>query len=183
MGCYGIGVERILSAAVEAHHDEQGILWPASIAPHDVYLVGLGLQRDEAVAADAEALYVELQDAGLDVMFDDRDDSPGVKFNDADLIGVPIRLTVSARNHKEAVVELKRRDRAESEQVPRGEVVARVGALRRSTAIEAGRGAVLPFDGRTASCRNVGAVPTFFVDSTRPWSGMAVPRRVVLGSA
>jgi prolyl-tRNA synthetase len=130
MGCYGIGVERILSAAVEAHHDEQGILWPASIAPHDVYLVGLGLHRDEAVAADAEALYVELQDAGLDVMFDDRDDSPGVKFNDADLIGVPIRLTVSARNHKEAVVELKRRDRAESEQVPRGEVVARVGALR-----------------------------------------------------
>jgi prolyl-tRNA synthetase len=130
MGCYGIGVERILSAAVEAHHDEQGILWPASIAPHDVYLVGLGLHRDEAVAADAEALYVELQDAGLDVMFDDRDDSPGVKFNDADLIGAPIRLTVSARNHKEAVVELKRRDRAESEQVPRGDVVDRVSALR-----------------------------------------------------
>ena len=130
MGCYGIGVERILSAAVESHNDENGIVWPAAIAPHDVYLVGLSLDRDETVAADAEALYEELQNAGLDVMFDDRDERPGVKFNDADLIGVPVRLTVSPRNHGNGVVELKRRDSEESEQVPRGDVVAQVRAIR-----------------------------------------------------
>ena len=130
MGCYGIGVERILAAAVEAHHDDNGIIWPAGIAPHDVYLVGLSLDRDEAVATDADALYEELQQVGLDAIFDDRDERPGVKFNDADLIGVPIRLTVSPRNHKDGVVELKRRDSEESEQVARGEVVARVQAIR-----------------------------------------------------
>jgi prolyl-tRNA synthetase len=130
MGCYGIGVERILSAAVDSHHDDNGIIWPAAIAPHDVYLVGLSLDRDEAVAADAEALYEELQQACLDVMFDDRDERPGVKFNDADLIGVPLRLTVSPRNHGDGVVEFKRRDSEESEQVARGEVVSRILAVR-----------------------------------------------------
>jgi len=130
MGCYGIGVERILSAAVDEHHDDNGIVWPAGIAPHDVYLVGLSLDRDKAVAADAEALYLELQEAGLDVMFDDRDERPGVKFNDADLIGVPVRLTVSPRNHGDGLVELKRRDSEESEQVARGDVVAHVWAVR-----------------------------------------------------
>ena len=130
MGCYGIGVERIVAAAVEEHHDAAGIIWPASIAPHDVHLVGLSLGRDEAVAADAGALYEELQNAGLDVIFDDRDESPGVKFNDADLIGVPIRLTASPRNLKAGVVELKRRDAEDAEQVPRDEVVARVQAIR-----------------------------------------------------
>jgi prolyl-tRNA synthetase len=130
MGCYGIGVERILSAAVDEHHDDHGIIWPASIAPHDVYLVGLSLDRDEPVATDADALYAELQQVSLNVIFDDRDERPGVKFNDADLIGVPIRLTVSPRNHKDGVVELKRRDSEESEQVARGAVVARVQAIR-----------------------------------------------------
>jgi len=130
MGCYGIGVERIVAAAVEEHHDDDGIIWPASIAPHDVHLVGLSLDRDETVAADADALYGELQQIGLDVIFDDRDERPGVKFNDADLIGVPVRLTVSPRNFKEGVVELKRRDAAEAEQIPRGDVVARVQTMR-----------------------------------------------------
>ena len=130
MGCYGIGVERIVAAAVEEHHDDDGIIWPASIAPYDVHLVGLSLVRDEAVAADADALYDELQDAGIEVLFDDRDDSPGVKFKDADLIGAPIRLTASPRNLKAGVVELKRRDVEEAEQVPRDEAVARVRAIR-----------------------------------------------------
>ncbi len=130
MGCYGIGVERIVAAAVEQHHDDDGIIWPASIAPHDVHLIGLSLDRDETVATDADALYDELQNAGLDVIFDDRDERPGVKFNDADLIGVPIRLTVSPRNYKEGVVELKRRDAEEAEQIPRDEVVARIRAIR-----------------------------------------------------
>src|SRR5690606_38663955 len=71
MGCYGIGVERILSAAVESHHDEGGIAWPASIAPYDVLMVGIGLDRDEAARQDADALYEELENAGLEVLFDD----------------------------------------------------------------------------------------------------------------
>ncbi len=130
MGCYGIGVDRIVAAAVEAGHDDDGITWPASIAPFDVHIVALGLDRDEEVAADAEALYGELQAAGLEVLFDDRNESPGVKFNDADLIGLPLRLTVSARNHRQGVVEFRRRDSGETELVPRGEVVERVQALR-----------------------------------------------------
>ena len=130
MGCYGIGVDRIVAAAVEAGHDDDGITWPASIAPFDVHIVALGLDRDEEVAADAEALYGELQAAGIEVLFDDRNESPGVKFNDADLIGLPLRLTVSKRNHAQAAVELRRRDGGETELAPRAEVVERVHALR-----------------------------------------------------
>ena len=130
MGCYGIGLERLLAAAVEEHHDEHGIVWPASIAPYHVHMVGIGLDRDEAVAADADALYDELHDAGLEVIFDDREERPGVKFNDADLIGAPVRLTVSSRNHEAGVVELKRRDAADAEAVPRAEVIARVRAIQ-----------------------------------------------------
>jgi prolyl-tRNA synthetase len=129
MGCYGIGVERILAAAVEAHHDEAGIMWPASIAPHDVHIVGLSLGRDEAVAADAEALYTELQDAGLDVIFDDRDESPGVKFNDADLIGVPLRATVSTRNLRDGVVEVQARG-DEASKVARADAVTHLTSMR-----------------------------------------------------
>ncbi len=130
MGCYGIGVERILSAAVEVNHDEAGIQWPASIAPFDVVMVGIGLDRDEAVREDADRLYEELQAAGLEVLFDDRDERPGVKFNDADLIGIPVRLTVSTRNHGAGVVEVKPRDASEAESVGRADVVAKVQSLR-----------------------------------------------------
>ncbi|MCK9487243.1 MAG: proline--tRNA ligase [Dehalococcoidia bacterium] len=131
MGCYGLGVERVMSAAVESHHDEAGIAWPASIAPYDVIMVGIGLDRDEEARQDADALYEELQAAGLEVLFDDRDERPGVKFNDADLIGVPVRLTVSSRNHKAGVVEVKvRKGNAEAETVARAEVIAHVQAHR-----------------------------------------------------
>ena len=130
MGCYGIGVDRIVAAAVEQHHDDRGIAWPASIAPYDVHLVGLGLTRDAALAADAETLYAELTVAGLDVLFDDRDESPGVKFNDADLIGLPLRVTVSSRNHGAGVVEVQPREATEAERVPRAEAVAWLAALR-----------------------------------------------------
>lgn len=122
MGCYGIGVDRIVAAAVEAHHDEAGIGWPASIAPFDVHLVGLGLNRDEELAADAGRLYGELRAAGLEVLFDDRDESAGVKFNDADLLGIPLRITVSPRNHRAGIVEVLRRlpgETIEAEQVER----------------------------------------------------------------
>ena len=130
MGCYGIGIDRIVAAAVEASNDEHGIRWPASIAPYDAHLVGLGLGRDADVAAEAEALYEELGRAGLETLFDDRDESPGVKFNDADLIGLPLRVTVSARNHRDGVVEVQCRGADAAEQVPRDEVVARLTAMR-----------------------------------------------------
>ena len=130
MGCYGLGVDRVVAAAVEAAYDDDGIRWPASIAPYDVALVALRLDRDADVAADAEALYAELRAAGLEVLYDDRLESPGVKFKDADLIGLPLRLTVSARNQEQRVVELRLRDGGETDLVARDEVVERVRALR-----------------------------------------------------
>ena len=130
MGCYGLGIDRVVAAVVEANHDEHGIRWPASIAPADVHLVGLGLGRDEEVRAEADALYEQLQSAGVDVLYDDRDDSPGVKFNDADLIGIPLRVTVSSRNHKAGVVEVQRRGHGEAEHLPRDTAVEQLRALR-----------------------------------------------------
>ena len=99
MGSYGIGVERLLAAVVEANHDEQGIRWPRSVAPYDVHVVGLALNADEVRAAltDVEG---RLEAAGLSVLSDDRDERPGVKFNDADLLGMPVRVTVSPRTLK-----------------------------------------------------------------------------------
>ncbi len=123
---------------MEAHHDDDGIRWPASVAPYDVHLVGLALQRDEEVAAEAEALYQELTAAGLEVLFDDRDESPGVKFNDADLIGIPLRVTVSSRNHKAGVVEVRRRGEEEAHQLPRDAIVGRVRALHDELLAELG---------------------------------------------
>ena len=103
---------RLLAATVESHHDDYGILWPAALAPFDVHLVALDV-RKEAVAAQAQALYTRLQSEGLAVLYDDREASAGVKFNDADLIGAPLRLTVSKRSVKEGLVEAKWRDSRE----------------------------------------------------------------------
>jgi prolyl-tRNA synthetase len=109
MGCYGIGVGRLLAAAIEQNHDDKGIIFPAPIAPYHVYLVGLNL-ADAEVAAAAEGLYRELQDQGIEVLYDDRpDQTAGVKLNDADLLGLPVRLVVSPRNVKAGVVEVKKR--------------------------------------------------------------------------
>ena len=107
MGCYGIGVGRLMAAAMEQNHDEHGIVWPHPIAPYHVHICALSLDRP-GVAEAADQLYDSLQTAGLEVLYDDRDESPGVKFNDADLLGIPVRLTVSPpkpqagrrRNHR-----------------------------------------------------------------------------------
>jgi prolyl-tRNA synthetase len=125
MGCYGIGTERLLAAVVEANHDEQGIIWPQELTPYQAHLVALGIDRPD-VSEAAERLYDELQGAGIDVLFDDREESPGVKFNDADLLGMPLRLTVSARTLAKASVELKRRAETQSELVPLGDALAAV---------------------------------------------------------
>jgi prolyl-tRNA synthetase len=129
MGCYGIGIDRIMASAVEAHHDGDGIVWPASLAPYDVHLVALGASRDAEVGVEADALFDELRTAGLTVLYDDRDESPGVKFADAELMGLPLRLTVSSRNRKEGAVELQRRAGGEAEHVPRDAVVTRASEL------------------------------------------------------
>ena len=128
MGCYGIGVGRLLGAAIERHHDDSGILFPTPIAPYQVSLTPLNVQQDD-VAVAADALYGDLGDAGLEVLYDDRQESAGVKFNDADLLGLPVRLVVSPRNLKQGVVEVKRRSDAEATTVPSGEVVAKVREL------------------------------------------------------
>jgi prolyl-tRNA synthetase len=108
MGSYGFGVSRMLAAVAEHHHDDRGLRWPATIAPFDIHLVSLGSAPDVRVSADS--LHEQLTAAGYEVLYDDRDESAGVKFADADLIGVPIRATVSARSMKAGGVELKRRD-------------------------------------------------------------------------
>lgn len=123
MGSYGIGLGRLIAVIVEQHHDDWGILWPASVAPFDVHLVGLNLEDDEVRAA-AEGVYGELTGAGLEVLFDDRGESPGVKFSDADLIGIPVRLTVSRRALKQGGVELKRRGEKDVAVIPRDELMA-----------------------------------------------------------
>ena len=129
MGCYGIGVGRLLAAAIEQNHDDKGIAFPAPIAPYQVHLVGLNL-ADEQVAEEAERLYQELQDQGIEVLFDDRtDQTAGVKLNDVDLLGLPVRLVVSPRNMKTGVVEFKQRLDETSSLVPTGEVVATLQAL------------------------------------------------------
>ncbi len=113
MGSYGIGSGRTLACVAEEYHDDNGLVLPVSVAPYQVHLVLLTGKGDEEPSDAAERLYLDLQAAGVEVLFDDRQESPGVKFNDADLIGLPIRLTVSQRSLKAGGVEFKRRDQAD----------------------------------------------------------------------
>ncbi|MGQ9651603.1 MAG: proline--tRNA ligase [Phycisphaerae bacterium] len=112
MGCYGIGVNRIMAAAIEAHHDADGICWPMSIAPFEVLIVALDT-REESVMSAARSIHDQLAEKGIDVLLDDRDARPGFKFKDADLIGIPVRITVGKKGLTEGVVEVKRRDSKE----------------------------------------------------------------------
>src|SRR5947209_12096385 len=122
MGCYGIGVGRIMATLVEQSHDEKGIIWPFSIAPYHVGLLGLDLDKPEPGTA-AEQLYTELAAAGVEVLYDDRAESAGVKFNDADLVGLPIRAVVSRRSLKNGGIELKLRSQKESRIVAMSDAV------------------------------------------------------------
>lgn len=118
MGSYGIGVERIIAAFIEQNHDEHGICWIPAIAPFHVHLVALGLERDERVHQVADQLYHELWNAEVETLYDDRPESAGVKFNDADLLGVPLQLIVSPRSLQSGMVELKERRSGKRQQVP-----------------------------------------------------------------
>ena len=127
MGSYGIGVDRIMSAAVEQNHDEDGIIWPKSLAPFDVVVTITNMKQDDLRQA-GEKLYEELQNAGLDVLLDDRDERAGVKFKDADLIGIPYRITIG-KKVAEGVVELFDRSTKKSEDVKIGDVAKHVQRL------------------------------------------------------
>jgi prolyl-tRNA synthetase len=117
MGSYGIGLGRLLAAIVEQSHDGKGIIWPITIAPYQVYLCPLSLEKS-AVLPTAEEVSHELQKEGIEVLFDDRDESPGVKFNDADLLGIPLRLTLSPRTLQSQSVEAKWRTEKEVQLLP-----------------------------------------------------------------
>ena len=117
MGSYGIGPGRLMASLVEAHHDEAGIIWPVSVAPFTVILVSLASDRAPEVSSAAEALYKTLREAGIDILFDDRDERPGVKFNDADLLGIPFRLTLGAKSLARGVAELKTRRTGEMQEL------------------------------------------------------------------
>lgn len=125
MGSYGIGVGRLIGCVAQEYRDERGLMWPVTIAPYEVYLVGLDL-GDDTVSGIAEVLYEELRTAGIEVLYDDRDDRAGVKFNDADLLGMPLRLTVSRRTTQAGSVELKLRSGGDARQVVRSEAVSTV---------------------------------------------------------
>jgi prolyl-tRNA synthetase len=124
MGCYGIGVTRIVAAAIEQNHDERGIIWPDPLAPYHVVLIPLNLQKSDRVRAAAESLYANLLAAGVEVLFDDRDARPGVKFADAELLGIPHRVVLGERGLDGGTAEYRHRRATESEDVPLDSVVA-----------------------------------------------------------
>jgi prolyl-tRNA synthetase len=129
MGCYGIGTGRLMSTVVEQAHDERGIVWPSAIAPFHIHLLSLG--TEEQTVETAESLYADLSARGYEVLYDDRDESAGVKFNDADLIGIPLRLTISPRSLRAGGVEAKLRSSAEPELLPLPSLEERIRELLR----------------------------------------------------
>lgn len=128
MGCYGIGVTRVVASIVETCHDEQGIVWPLSVAPYSVQLIPLNVTDGEVMQV-SNRLYDELTAAGIDVLMDDRDQRPGFKFKDADLIGIPLRVTIGGKGLAEGIAELKWRAETTVHKVPLNEVVRQIQAL------------------------------------------------------
>ena len=123
MGCYGIGVSRIVAAAIEQNHDDRGIIWPDAMAPFQLAIVPLNMQKSEAVAECAEQLYRQVQEAGVDVLLDDRNERPGVKFADMELTGIPHRIVIGDRALAEDNIEYKGRRDEDARLVPRSEIV------------------------------------------------------------
>jgi prolyl-tRNA synthetase len=123
MGCYGIGVSRIVAAAIEQNHDDSGIIWPASMAPFQLVIIPLNMQKSLAVAQCAEALYETLTAAGVDVLMDDRNERPGVKFADMELIGIPHRIVVGDRALADDKIEYKGRRDSESQLISRSDIL------------------------------------------------------------
>jgi prolyl-tRNA synthetase len=118
MGCYGIGVSRIVAAAIEQNHDDKGIIWPLPIAPFQVAIAPVGYSRNPEVKAVAERLHDQLTAAGIDVLLDDRDERPGVMFADLELVGIPHRITVGDRGLKQGQIEYQSRREGKPQMVP-----------------------------------------------------------------
>ncbi|MBO4604569.1 MAG: proline--tRNA ligase, partial [Clostridiales bacterium] len=125
MGCYGIGVSRTMAAVIEQHHDDDGIIWPEGIAPYQVIIIPTKT-NDETIMNLAEDIYSKMTDAGIEVLIDDRNERPGVKFKDADLIGIPMRITVG-RAAGEGKVEVKFRNSSEVTEVEASEALKMAG--------------------------------------------------------
>jgi prolyl-tRNA synthetase len=134
MGTYGIGLGRLLAAAIEQNHDDKGIIWPMGIAPYQVYLCPLRLENRD-VAKTANKVYQNLTKQDIEVLYDDRDDSPGIKFNDADLLGIPLRLTISPRTLESNSIELKWRKEKQTELVPLKEITSKISKLIREAGV------------------------------------------------
>ena len=123
MGCYGIGVSRVVAASIEQNHDNNGIIWPDAIAPFHIALVPIGYRKSDKVRATVDQLYSELVHAGYDVLLDDRDERPGVIFADMDLIGIPHRFVIGDKGLAKGVAEYKGRKDKQVREVPFGEIV------------------------------------------------------------
>jgi prolyl-tRNA synthetase len=124
MGCYGIGVTRVVAAAIEQNHDANGIIWPEPLAPFNVVLVPINYQKSEQVRLAADRLYEDFKAAGIDVALDDRDARPGVKFADAELIGIPHRIVIGDRTLAGGKLEYRHRRASESTEIPLADAVA-----------------------------------------------------------
>ena len=125
MGCYGIGITRLMAAAIEQNHDENGIIWPFSIAPFPVLLLPLNY-KETRVREVTDQLYTALSDRGYDTLLDDRDERPGVKFKDADLIGIPLRVTIGAKGLARGILEIRLRREGRDTEVPIEQAVDRI---------------------------------------------------------
>jgi len=123
MGCYGIGVSRIVAAAIEQNHDSRGIVWPAAIAPFQVVVLALNSKKSAQVRSSAESLYANLMSAEIDVLLDDRDNRPGVMFADADLLGIPHQIVVGERGLEKGIVEYRDRKTGDSREIALDELV------------------------------------------------------------
>lgn len=137
MGCYGIGVTRLVAAAIEQNHDAQGIRWPQPIAPFDVLLIPINLKKSPRVQEACEALYASMTAAGLDVLYDDRDARPGVKFADGELIGIPQRVVIGERGLDGGVAEYRHRTAAESVDIALDDLVGHLVERSTRTAADA----------------------------------------------
>jgi prolyl-tRNA synthetase len=128
MGCYGIGVSRLVAAAIEQNHDANGIIWPFSIAPFQVLLLPINY-KDQSIREATDNLYGELQKHGVEVLLDDRDERPGVKFKDADLVGIPLRVTIGAKGLEKGCLELRSRREGKTEEVPVADGATKIRAI------------------------------------------------------
>jgi prolyl-tRNA synthetase len=133
MGCYGIGISRLVAAAIEQNHDDNGIIWPFSIAPFHVLVLPINY-KDAPIREAADKLYNDLQRRGLDVLLDDRDERPGVKFKDADLIGIPLRVTVGGKGLQKGVLELRSRRDGKTQEIATDRVPETIAEMIHSPA-------------------------------------------------